>query len=78
VPFLCAVLAILAALSYPIYGFNAVTSISELFTSYYILFVFGMIPFRQLLVNDRHPSASKRIECKTLDAINGLNTFNSK
>ena len=47
VPFLCAFFAMLAALSYPILGANAVISINEFSKRYLILCLSALIPFTQ-------------------------------
>ena len=71
-------LAIFAALSYPIYLFSAVTSISEFFKCLLILFLLIVIFFRQFLQKLFIPSESKFIEFITLKTIKGLKVFNSK
>lgn len=75
-PFLWAFFAIEAALSYPIYGFSAVTNINELLSNSLILFSLGFIPTKQLCTNDLHPSPKSRIDLNTFEAIKGLKTFN--
>jgi len=75
---LWACLAILADLSYPICGFNAVTNINELLSSSSILLVLAWIPLTQFLVNEMDESEISLMLCKTFLIINGLKTFNSK
>lgn len=70
--------AILAVLSYPMWGFKAVQSINELFNRWLIRNKSGLIPFKHLLTNDLDASLSILIECKTFLIINGLKTFSSK
>src|SRR5437762_8696858 len=62
VPSLCAVFAILAALSYPIFGFKAVTSINDSCKSWEMRFSFAVIPLTQCSTNELLESANNRIE----------------
>ena len=78
VPSLCAFLAVAAALSYPTLLFSAVTSMSDSFNSWLILFSFALMPTTQLLVNDAEASAMSLMDCSR-ELINmGLKTFSSK
>mmetsp|Transcript_15259 Transcript_15259/g.18868 ORF Transcript_15259/g.18868 Transcript_15259/m.18868 type:complete len:211 (+) Transcript_15259:1304-1936(+) len=77
-PSLCAVFAILDALSYPMYGFNAVTSIKLLLSSSSILALLGRIPATQRSAKLSAASPINRAESKTFAAMTGLKTFSSK
>src|SRR5947207_2297561 len=72
VPSLCAVLAILAALSYPILGFKAVTSIKDSFKSCEMRFSLAVIPLTQCSTKEELASARRRIEWSRLRIRTGL------
>lgn len=65
-------------MSYPMWGFKAVTSINELLSNFEMFSLFALIPITQFSLNDWQASDSKEIECSTFQIINGLNTFSSK
>ena len=67
-----------AALSYPISGASAVTSISDFSTSSASRAQFGVMPSTQRSRNESIASVSRAIERSTLWAINGLKTFSSR
>ena len=69
---------LLAALSYPILGAKAVTSISELSRRYLILFLSALIPLIQYKLKVFTESLIIFMDCKILWMIKGLKTFNSK
>jgi len=77
VPSACAFLAICAALSYPMWGFRAVTSIRLSRTNIPIRSVFASISDTHRTVKLCAASASRRMDCKTLKIIRGLKTFSS-
>lgn len=78
VPSLWAFFAIAAALSYPIYGLRAVTSIKDSFIILLILSLFASIPTTQLSLKLSHASPRRVMECRTFLIIRGLNTLSSK
>src|SRR5260370_22196046 len=63
---------IFAAFSYPMCGFRAVTSISELSRCSLIRFSFGSIPVAQRSEKERQPSARSSIDVRTLCSMTGL------
>ena len=71
-------MAIFAALSYPIFGANAVTNINELSKWSLIFNLFALIPFTQYWLKFFTLSANISIDCNMLWAIKGLKTFSSK
>ncbi|CAB3775239.1 hypothetical protein LMG29542_08621 [Paraburkholderia humisilvae] len=64
--------AIFEALSYPITGASAVTSISDRSTYSSIFFRFGRVPSTRKRRKFVHPSVSSVIDCARLWIINGL------
>ena len=72
------VVAIIAALSYPICLLRAVTNIRELFKCFFIFSLLIERSFKQCLLKLLIPSESKLIEFIMLKIISGLNAFNSK
>ena len=77
-PFLCACFAIVAALSYPICSFKAVTSINDLLRSSSILLRSGSMPRMQFLVKETEASERSRTDWRMFRRIIGLKTFSSK
>ena len=78
VPSWWAVLAKTAALSYPMWGLRAVTSINDSLSSFSITALLALIPITQLFVKDRLASPSRRTDCSTLLTIIGLKQLSSK
>jgi hypothetical protein len=62
----CAFFAIFAALSYPIWGLSAVTSIKLSRINFVMRVLLGSIPTTQCAVKLRDASEIRRIDCKTL------------
>mmetsp|Transcript_28683 Transcript_28683/g.72021 ORF Transcript_28683/g.72021 Transcript_28683/m.72021 type:complete len:249 (-) Transcript_28683:730-1476(-) len=77
-PFLCAVLAIFAALSYPITGFRAVTSMSDSLSSWLTRSSLTRRPSMQCFRKEVDESARRRELCSALAIIIGLKTLSSK
>src|SRR5260370_36295493 len=63
---------IFAAFSYPMCGFRAVTSISELSRCSLIRFSFGSIPVAQRSEKERQASARRSVDGRTLWRMTGL------
>mmetsp|Transcript_15362 Transcript_15362/g.43800 ORF Transcript_15362/g.43800 Transcript_15362/m.43800 type:complete len:256 (+) Transcript_15362:660-1427(+) len=78
VPSLWAFLAMLAALSYPMWGLSAVTSIRLSCKSFWILSSLALMPETQWSVNDSHASARRRTDLRRLAISMGLKTLSSK
>mmetsp|Transcript_18731 Transcript_18731/g.38023 ORF Transcript_18731/g.38023 Transcript_18731/m.38023 type:complete len:205 (+) Transcript_18731:99-713(+) len=78
VPSLCAFFAMTLALSYPMCGFRAVTSIKLPRSSSSIRPGLGAMPSTHRTANDDDASPKSRAELSRFDAITGLNTFSSK
>mmetsp|Transcript_41084 Transcript_41084/g.136124 ORF Transcript_41084/g.136124 Transcript_41084/m.136124 type:complete len:227 (-) Transcript_41084:702-1382(-) len=78
VPSACAFFATCEALSYPMCGLSAVTSMRDDSISCRIRARFGSMPATHDLVKHRHESASKRVEESRLEIMSGLKTLSSK
>mmetsp|Transcript_26124 Transcript_26124/g.64907 ORF Transcript_26124/g.64907 Transcript_26124/m.64907 type:complete len:253 (-) Transcript_26124:938-1696(-) len=75
VPVAWACSAILDALSYPMCGLSAVTSMSDSRSSWSTRCLLHSMPLTHLSASEREASASSRMDRSTLDAITGLNTL---